>query len=89
MQNTKKTNKYLVFGLIAFVLLFSAIVAMPARAEADFFDDFVDFLDPTQHIGNILDGRPQDNLPPIPFPDFSAEFFCNPRSQWPLSGNQR
>lgn len=71
MQNTKKTNKYLVFGLIAFVLLFSAIVAMPARAEADFFDDFVDFLDPTQHIGNILDGRPQDNLPPIPFPNFS------------------
>lgn len=52
------------FGLFAF--------AFAPKAEADdFWDEFVDFLDPVKHIENIIDGRPQDNLPPIP--DFSRD----------------
>ncbi|OGI68132.1 hypothetical protein A2738_03040 [Candidatus Nomurabacteria bacterium RIFCSPHIGHO2_01_FULL_42_15] len=46
------------FGLLAFI-------AAPS-AKADFWDDVVDFINPVEHIENIIDGRPQDNLPPIP-----------------------
>ena len=57
-------KKITLYGLFALLILGFATV--PSSTKADFFDDFVDFLDPTQHIGNILEGRPQDNLPPLP-----------------------
>ena len=62
----------LILGIIAF-LGFVLFTFFPSSAKADFWDDVVDFLDPTQHIGNILDGRPQDNLPPLLLPGFSTD----------------
>lgn len=66
--------------LTVFVVLALAFSIAPS-AKAGFFDDLVDFLDPTQHIndvvdfldptqqiGNVLDGRPQDNLPNFNIP---------------------
>ncbi len=68
IQN-KKTNraglatKAILSGVFALIIL--GLVFIP-KAKADFWDDVVDFLDPTQHIGNIIDGEPWKNLPPIP-----------------------
>lgn len=71
MSTVKKTDKDIIintlkisiFGLFAFFVF--GFVNTP-KAEAGFFDDLVDFLDPTQHIGNILDGNLEKNLPPLP-----------------------
>ncbi len=57
-------KKITLYGFFALLILGFAIV--PSSTKADFFDDFVDFLDPTQHIGNILEGRPRDNFPFLP-----------------------
>ncbi len=70
----KKTIKLALIGMIALTIL--TFTVAPSSARADFWDDFVDFLNPVEHVKNIIDGRPQDNLPPIPTPVEIIDPFC-------------
>jgi len=57
------------FGIIVVFIMFFGLFAFtfaPSSAKADFWDDFVDFLNPVEHVKNIIDGDLLDNLPPLP-----------------------
>jgi hypothetical protein len=66
-NDTNKTGllaRYAFAGAFALVVLGSTAL-VPVQAHAGFFDDLVDFLDPTQHF--------DDGLPLLPIPSFGSD----------------
>ena len=61
-------------GIFA-LLIFTSAVA-PLSVKADFWDDVVDFMNPVEHVKNVIDGRPEDNLPPNPLRTEIIDPFC-------------
>jgi uncharacterized repeat protein (TIGR01451 family) len=61
--------------LVNILIILTFFTFTPSIAKADFFDEVVDFLNPVEHVKNIIDGRPLDNLPPVP--GFSGSTYNN------------